>query len=396
MPRRRFLRRALAAGALVANLTAARLDSLARAGADSPLRAAIIGHTGRGDFGHELDLVFNGHPGIELTAVADPVAAGRAKAAARSRAPRQYADYREMLEKERPRLVAVGLRHTDQHHAILSAVLKSGAHVLVEKPFAQTLDEADDLLALARQAGLRIAVAHQARLSPSIQHLLRGLEAGLIGPLVQVRSWGKQDSRAGGEDMIVLGTHLFDLIRLFAGDAAWCTAQLRYRNREASRADIRTPTENIGPVLGDEIEAQFAMANGIRATFTSSGRLRQTLGPWGLTLVGEKGMVRILMDIAPRIFVLKPGAWEAAGATEAWQALPGDPLADTPADDRGFPAANRRVLDDWLQAIAMQREPVCSGTAGMKAIELAMGVFEAGLRGGRVAFPLANRHHPLR
>src|SRR5262245_64748816 len=68
-------------------------------------RAAIIGHTGRGDYGHSLDVALNGIEGVEVVAVADADDAGRAKAAQRIRAPRQYADYRELLEKERPELV---------------------------------------------------------------------------------------------------------------------------------------------------------------------------------------------------------------------------------------------------------------------------------------------------
>ncbi|PYJ00013.1 MAG: hypothetical protein DME25_21680 [Verrucomicrobia bacterium] len=62
------------------------------------LRAAVIGHTGRGDYGHSLDTIFANRPGVELVAVADPDDAGRARAARKIAAPRQYADYRQMLE----------------------------------------------------------------------------------------------------------------------------------------------------------------------------------------------------------------------------------------------------------------------------------------------------------
>src|SRR5688500_7210264 len=68
-------------------------------------RAAVIGHTGRGDYGHGLDVIFNDVPGVTVVALADPEESGRAKAAARCGAARQYANYREMLEKEKPQLV---------------------------------------------------------------------------------------------------------------------------------------------------------------------------------------------------------------------------------------------------------------------------------------------------
>ena len=58
--------------------------------------------------------------------------------------------------------------------------------------------------------------------------------------------------------------------------------------------------------------------------------------------------------------------------------------------------ANQRVVDDWLAAIVENRDPICSGYAGMKALEMAMAVFAAGLARQRVEFPLKNRSHPLR
>src|SRR5256714_3248625 len=236
--------------------------------------AAIIGHTAQGDYGHGLDLIFNNRENIQVVGIADPVAAGRAKAAAKCKALRQYDDYRLMLAKEKPRLVCIAPRWTDQHHAMASAALEIGAHVYMEKPLTQDLSEADDLLARAAKARLKIAVAHQMRLAPNVLHLKRIIETGTIGELLQIRAYGKQDARAGGEDMLVLGTHLFDLIRFFAGDVSWCAARVLQDGHEITRADARTVAERIGPVAGDEIEAHFAFDRGVGATFRTRGRLR--------------------------------------------------------------------------------------------------------------------------
>ena len=73
-----------------------------------------------------------------------------------------------------------------------------------------SLAEADDLLAVAEKKRLKIGVAHQMRLAPNIQSLKARLGDGVIGDLLQIRAHGKQDTRAGGEDMLVLGTHLFE------------------------------------------------------------------------------------------------------------------------------------------------------------------------------------------
>src|SRR5437899_12449649 len=102
-----------------------------------------------------------------------------------------------MLEREKPQLVSVAPRWTDQHHAMALAALAAGAHVYLEKPITRTLAEADELLAVADRAGLKIAVAHQMRLAPSILFLQASLEGGLIGDLLEIRAHGKQDQRAG-------------------------------------------------------------------------------------------------------------------------------------------------------------------------------------------------------
>src|SRR5688572_6706057 len=70
-------------------------------------RACAIGHTGRGGYGHGLDLSFQKIPNVTVVGVADPDEKGRLDAARRIGAARAYADYREMLEKERPQLVAI-------------------------------------------------------------------------------------------------------------------------------------------------------------------------------------------------------------------------------------------------------------------------------------------------
>ena len=112
-------------------------------------------------------------------------------------------------------------------------------------------------------------------------------------------------------------------------------------------------------------------------------------------MLGEKGVVRILWEIHPRLLMRQSGMWKSDSGTESWVSIPGDPGPTLPAEQRGFPAANRRVLDDWLRAIRDQGEAACSGNDGAKAVEMAMGVFQAGLEGKRVSLPLVDREHPL-
>lgn len=383
-------RRELLSSSICATAALAVTSRVRGAEPDKPLRAAVIGHTGRGDYGHGLDVVFNDVPGVQVVALADPDEAGRAKAAERARAKRTYADYKQMLEKEKPDLVSIAPRWSEQHRAMGVAAISAGAHLILEKPITPTLAEADDLLAAANRSDKRIAVAHQMRLAPQVLNLKRAIEQGAIGDLLQVDAWGKQDARAGGEDMLVLGSHLMDLIRFFAGDARWCTARVLQQGRDITRDDARAVAEQIGPVAGDEIAAQFALDKGVHATFTSRGKLREGVGHWGIEFTGSKGAARLLADISPRVFLLKPGAWSDSGRTDRWEPL------DTGGAPRGDShAANRRVVDDWLAAIRANRDPACSGHAAMKSLEMIMAVYHAALAGTRVPLPLKDRGHPL-
>ncbi len=358
-------------------------------------RAAVIGCTGAGDYGHNLDRALEGFDSVQVTSVADPDPVGRARVAERVHAQRHYADYREMLAREPLDLVVVAPRWSERHHEMILAALNKGCHVLCEKPVTTTLVEADEILALARRRGLRLAVAHQMRLAPCVVHLQKALADGLLGELIQLRSWGKQDARAGGEDLLVLGTHIFDTMRLLAGDVLTCSAQVWQQGREITIVDRRSASERIGWIAGDEIEARFQFPKGVTATFTSRKRLRETLGHWGIELLGSEGAARIALDIDPAVFQRRVTTSSEAKISEEWTPLRGDPSIGLSADERGFGPANRRVVRDWLDAIVTEREPQCSGLNAAKALECVMAVYESALRRATVNLPLAKREHPL-
>jgi predicted dehydrogenase len=302
-----------------------------------------------------------------------------------------------MLDKERPQLVVVGPRITPQRRDMLLAAVNAGAHVLSEKPFVRTPADGDEVLALADKKSLKIAVAHQMRLAPCVVHLKKRIADGLLGDLVEMRAWGKQDKRAGGEDLLVLGVHLFDLMRLFAGDPRSCQAIVLEKGRPATLADARPATEDIGPVLGDQVSAQFTFDAGVIGAFTSAARLRDDTGHWGIEIVGSKGSARILADIWPGVLLKSPGKWDAAPAprTDQWQPLNDDPAERIPPAQRTTAAANARVVDDLLAAVADNRDPACSARNAAKAVEMVHAVWQAGLSGARTRIPLENRAHAL-
>ncbi len=336
-----------------------------------------------------MEGIFQNRPGISLAALADPDEAGRATIAKKIAAPRTYADYREMLAKENPQLVSVAMRHADQHHEIILACLKADAHVYAEKPFTRTPAEADELLAEAARRGLKIAVAHTMRLAPQMTRFRQALREGLLGDVLEMHAYGKQDARAGGEDLMVLGSHLMDLMRAIAGDPLWASARVLQQGRNISRADARLVKDNVGPIAGDEVSATFAFAGGVNASFTSSARLRETVGEWGIEILGSKGAARINCDVPALVFIRRAGKWSAAGRTDEWTPLDAK-------DVRSIGETRMNPVSDWLEAIAKDREPECGGRNAAWAVEMVMAVYHSALNGGaRVPFPLASRTHPL-
>lgn len=366
-------------------------------------RAVVIGHTGRGNYGHGMDIALVGLPGVEIVAVADPDDTGRAHAQERARAPRAYADYREMLERERPNLVVIGPRWVGEHLAMVTAAAEIGAHIYSEKPLAASLADADRMLAATKRAGVKMAVAHQGRLHPAVLHAARLVREGAIGRLRLVRGYGKMDHRGGEQDLILLGTHVLDQIRFFAGNANWVSGELLVGSRLAEPGDVREGIEEIGPVAGDGMRATYGFSEGVIGFFESFAGLGRAESPYGLELIGEAGQFSLRGGFTkyllryPRPY-LAPGApddqWEyvpvpeaAAGEVPGTGAVPSAELTQS---------ANQQLVRDLLAAIEEGREPATSGESARAVLEMIQAVAVAHVSGGRVTLPLAQREHPLR
>ncbi|HYG74098.1 MAG TPA: Gfo/Idh/MocA family oxidoreductase [Planctomycetota bacterium] len=387
MPRLYSRRHALAAGA--AGALAARFA----AADEKTYKACVIGHTGRGNYGHGLDKAFQGFSNITVAAVADPNEKGRDAALKRTGAQRAYADYREMLEKEKPQLVSLGMRWVEKRLEMITAIAESGAHVFMEKPIAESLEEADAIIAVAEKHKIKIAVGHHMRLVPAILHLKKSVDDGLLGEILEVRTRGKEDHRAGGEDLMVLGTHCLYLMRLFCGEPQWCSARVTQNGKDITREDARAATEPLGPVAGDTIHATYAFANGVQGFFDSQ-KARKTKDAFQCVVYGSKGVAQFIIDVNAQIFWLNDPAWHPGKSGASWQPLPGSPPNECDGL-KGFDGANRALVKEWLREIEGGGESAGSIYHARRTLEMIMAVYASHLKGARVPFPLAERKHPL-
>lgn len=362
-------------------------------------RAGVIGHTSRGNYGHELDLAFLGIPGVQIVAVADPDEAGRRRTVERTGAPRAYAAYQEMLEREALDLVAVGPRWLDQHEAMVVAAAQAGVKALYcEKPISRSLEEADRMLAACQKHGVKIAYAHQNRVAPAVLLAKRWIAEGKIGRLRSIRAYGKQDRRGGGMDLLVLGTHMLDLMRFFAGDAHWCHASIVTAGRAATAGDVTPAGEEGGLVAGDDIVVQYGFDHGITGTYESARSDDgggtpyfhiELCGSGGILAFGSGG--RSAVHYYPRPFVLpdRPSEWEVV------EPEPLEQPPDLPAGIQIQRPGNQLLVRALLAAVETGDEPISSGHDARAALEMILATYESHIQGGRVALPLERRDHPL-
>lgn len=376
-----------------------RRHFLAAAGA-LPLRASpryrvgVIGHTGRGGFGHGIGDVWRAFPQTQVVAVADPDAEGRAKAQERTGAARAFADFADLLRQEKPDIVSICPRHTDQRLAMVTAAAEAGCHIYLEKPFAATLPEADRMVAAIRKAGVKVQLAHQMRLSPFTVEARRLIEAGEIGDIQEVRGRGKEDFRAGGEDLVVLGSHIFDMMRTFLGDPAWVFAHVTSRGEELGFDHLGTPTEPIGPIAGRQMAAMFAFAGGLHGYFGSKQSGATHSWRFGTHIYGSKGRIFLPNSIYSQdseAYILRSPAWVPRG-DRSWELL--EPEHRSFGDQR-YLTANALMVEDLLDAIEQDREPACSERAGRWTVEMTQGLYASQLSRRPVDFPLRERAHPL-
>lgn len=377
MDRRHFL------SALPAALAASCLA------ADTQYRVAVIGHTGRGNFGHGLDTMWKAIPATEIVAIADADPNGLQAELKKIGAGKGFADYHAMLAEVKPDIVAIGPRHVDQHRDMLLAAIQNGAKgIYIEKPFLRSLAECDEVIAAAEKSGTKIAIAHRNRYHPALAMVAKLIADGAIGRVLEMRGRGKEDPRGGSLDMWVLGSHVMGTAVALAGAPQACTAGVYQGGKPVTKADVKEGDEGIGPLAGDEIHARFEMESGVPFFFDSikDGRLKKAAyddpASFGLQVFGNGGVIDLRMD-------QEPFAWIQTG-NEVRKPVLADKVTAKKVSSHEISGL------DLLDAIQQNRAPMCDAVQGRQITEMISAVFESHrLNGQRVTLPLKTRVNPL-
>ncbi len=180
-----------------------------------PVRIGVIG---LGNMGKHHVRVLAEMQEARLVAVAD-ISEDSREWAERSRSVPAYADYSRMLEMEDMEAVVIALP-TSQHEEAVLAAIDAGMHFLVEKPLAATREVAEGLAEKARASGLVSTVGHLERYNPVVTAAKRGMEAGELGQVFQLRAnrTGPLPERVTDVGVVVdLATHDFDVVKYLIG-----------------------------------------------------------------------------------------------------------------------------------------------------------------------------------
>jgi predicted dehydrogenase len=325
-------------------------------------------------------------PRVQIVAGADVSPAARERFTQETGAERTYADYRELLERERPDLVSI-CTWPPLHPEMVEAACAAGVRGIVcEKPMAFDLAGCDCMIAAAERAGTVLVIGHQRRLQPKFTRARAFIEEGAIGA-------PELFCGIAGGDLLTDGTHTVDALRFFAGDApvAWVMGSVDLRPREVrpemvGRVGFQTsqPGEAYTTRYGHPVEsgavAMLAFEGGPRATIELGICARP--GYQRFILYGAEGAIKVSGDRPaedePLLQVRRKGS---AG----WEVIEGVEEAN------GF----AREISLLLDAIE-QGTPHPLGARSARATEeVLMAVFESARRPGRIDLPLPVAHSPL-
>jgi predicted dehydrogenase len=345
------------------------------------MRYAIIG-CGRISPNH---VVASQKTGLELVALCDiNVEAARDKIVKFSLDADKvniYTDYHKMLEQERLELVAIATE-SGKHAAIALDCINAGCNVIIEKPIALSLADADAIIEAGHKMGVKVCACHQNRFNGCIQKIREAIDKNRFGKLLygtaHIRwtrdheyydraSWRGTWEQDGGALMNQC-IHDIDLLRWMMGDdvtrVVGMTDRLKHSYIEA---------EDLGIALVQFSNGAYGIIEGTTDVYPKN--LEETL-----YLFGEKGTVKAGGDA---VNILEE--WRFADYMDDPEEIKSQ-YSELPPNIYGF--GHTKLYRDVIEAIENDREPYVNGEAGRRALELVLAIYQSAATGEPVELPL--------
>jgi predicted dehydrogenase len=293
----------------------------------------------------------------------------------------QYTDYKEMLKREKPELAAVATE-SGSHAKIALDCIEAGCNVIIEKPIALSLKDADAVIKAAQEKGVKVCACHQNRFNKSIRKIREALEKNRFGRMfygtahirwcrdreyyakAKWRGTWEQDGGALMNQCI----HNIDLLRWMMGDdieeVIGMTDRLNHPYIEA---------EDLGMALIKFRNGTYGIVEGTTDLYPKN--LEETL-----YLFGEKGTIKAGGQSVNRI-----EEWKFADMMDDSETVISE-FREDPPNVYGF--GHIPLYADVIEAIQYDREPYVSGEAGKRALELVLAIYQSAANGCAVKLPL--------
>ncbi|MDI4233075.1 Gfo/Idh/MocA family oxidoreductase [Bradyrhizobium sp. 31Argb] len=311
----------------------------AKAGIRRALRVGVIG---AGVMGSNHARVLAGLPEVTLVGIVDPLAEHRARAVALVGC-RAFATLDELLAEGVDAVTIAAPTHL--HHEIALTCIAQNVHILVEKPVASTVEEGNDIVTAAREAGVTLMVGHVERFNPAvaaIKQAISGEDILSIG-ITRVGPFPPRMSNVGV--VIDLAVHDIDLIRWFT-ESEIVDVQPQLSSAVAEREDIAL--------------LQFRTASGVLAHINTNWLTPFKARSVTVATRGKYVMGDLLTRQVTECFGFKPDG------SYSMRHLP-----------VGHDEPLRAELIAFLDAVRSGKEPAVSGNEGVASLEIAIKCLEA-------------------
>lgn len=304
------------------------------------LKAGVIGV---GAMGKNHARLYSELPNVELIGVAD-VNPNLVASIAQSYGCKSYVDYHDLLSENLDVLSIVV--PTTLHKEVALDAIRRGINVLVEKPIADTVENADEIIKAARQRGVKLMVGHVERFNPAIIKLKELIDSGLLGSVVSIsaRRVGPHNPRIRDVGVIIdLGTHDIDIMSYLCGEKTreiYASAGSVVHSHE----DHAIITLNFGSGSSGVIDTNWLTPHKVR----------------NLTVIGSKGIAEVnCIEKALRIFDQE---WIRDAKIEKEEPL-------------------KLELLNFIDCVQHDKKPLISGEAGRHALEVALAAMESARTG---------------
>lgn len=306
-------------------------------------------------------------PGHALLAAVADVVGARAQRVAAETGAAVYTDYRRLLDRADIDVVNI-CTPSGLHPQMAIEAMQAGKHVILEKPMALTLGDADRIIQTVHDTGRKLSVVLQNRYNPPMQDLRRVVDQGRLGRLLlgnaTVRWYRPQEYyedgwhgtwAMDGGALMNQSIHHIDALQWLMGDVASVfayTATLAHRMEaeDAGVVSLRFRSGALGVIEG--------------STITYPENLEGSL-----SLFGERGSVKVGGTALNR-----KSFWKIEGELEHERELLMSQMVDPPSV---YGSSHLAVIADMVEAIAHDREPRTNGTEARKSVALVLAIYES-------------------